>query len=108
MQGAGRLTKFALALAAAAVLGAGSLRAADSAAGVTLINDSPRSIAVFVRYGADADCSSQPKTEEFKIAAGQSQTVDTPKACICLSVPSRNVCPSGWSEVKGGSKRHLK
>jgi hypothetical protein len=107
MQGVGRGTKFTLALAVASMLGAGALMAADSSTGVTLVNDSKHSVSVFVRYGADGDCTSQPKSEEFHIAAGQSQTVDAAKACICLKVPERDNCPSGWSEVKGGAKRHF-
>jgi hypothetical protein len=107
MQGVGRVTKFALALTVGSLLGAAALMAADSSTGVTLVNDSKHSVSVFVRYGSDGDCTSQPKSEEFHIAAGQSQTVEATKACICLKVPERDSCPSGWSEVKGGAKRHF-
>jgi hypothetical protein len=107
MQGAGRITKLALVLAVGSILGVAAAQAADPGTGVTLINDGKRPVTLFVRYGGEGDCGSQSKAEEINIAAGQSQTIDAAKVCICLKVPERDTCPSGWSEAKGGSKRRF-
>jgi|HubBroStandDraft_3_1064219.scaffolds.fasta_scaffold62872_1 hypothetical protein len=107
MQGAGRITKVALALAVGSILGVASARAADMASGVTLVNDGKRPLVLYVRYGGDGDCASQTKSEALNIAAGQSQTIDAAKVCVCVKVPERDTCPSGWSEVQGGKKRRF-
>jgi hypothetical protein len=106
MQGAGRATKVICGAAAGWLLAVGSLYAAENAGGgVTLVNESNRVVTVFVRHGSDGACSEQSKTEEVTIPPGQSRSVDGGKACICLQMPERNTCPTGWSEVKAGGKR---
>jgi hypothetical protein len=87
-----------LAIAALAETPAGS--------GVTLVNQGNHSLHVYVKYGAEGSCETQPKTSELTIDAGQSQMIDTAtKACVCLQVPERNTCETGWQEIKAGAKR---
>ena len=107
MQG-GRMKKVVLALSAGLLLSLGVVAAAeDSASGpVTLVNQSNHPLKVWAKYGSDDRCEAQPKTSEINIAPGESQTVDvTSKACVCLEVPERNMCPSGWQTIKAGAKR---
>jgi len=102
-------------LAAAALctaLGAGALLAQDKMAapasgGVTIQNDSKHAIVVFARYGSEGSCEHAPNQVELNVAAGASSTVDSgsSKVCICLDIPDRNTCPTGWAQVKAGGKR---
>jgi hypothetical protein len=106
-------------LALCATLGTGALLAQDKAAppaagggggGVTFQNDSNHAIQVFARYGSDDACVRRPNQIELSVAPGSSSTVESgsTKVCFCLDVPSRNDCPSGWTEVKPGGKRVLR
>ncbi|HEV3075101.1 MAG TPA: hypothetical protein VHB47_11835 [Thermoanaerobaculia bacterium] len=104
--------KWVLAAAALCIaLGAGALLAQDKAAaasgGVTIQNDSKRAIQVFARYGSEGSCEHAPNQVELNVAAGSSSTVDSgsSKVCLCLDIPDRNTCPTGWAQVKAGGKR---
>ncbi len=107
--------KWVLAAAAISIaLGAGALLAQDKAAapasgggGVTIQNDSHHAITVFARYGSEGSCEHAPNQVELNVAAGSSSTVDSgsSKVCICLDIPDRNTCPTGWAQVKAGGKR---
>jgi hypothetical protein len=108
--------KWVLAAAALCIaLGAGALLAQDKTAapasggggGVTIQNDSNHTIQVFARYGSEGSCEHAPNQLEINVAAGSSSTVDSgsSKVCICLDIPDRNTCPTGWAQVKAGGKR---
>jgi hypothetical protein len=105
----GSAKKVVVALGAGLLLSMGAVAVADEAATsgpVTLVNQSNHPIKVWAKYGSDERCEAQPKTTEINIAAGESQTVDvTTKACVCLEVPERNMCPSGYQMIKAGAKR---
>ena len=108
--------KWVLAAAALCIaLGAGALLAQDKMAGpasgggggVTIQNNSQHTIQVFARYGSEGSCEHAPNQVELAVPAGASSTVDsgTSKVCLCLDIPDRNTCPSGWTQVKAGGKR---
>ncbi|HXO28378.1 MAG TPA: hypothetical protein VOA80_13605 [Thermoanaerobaculia bacterium] len=105
--------KWVLAAAALCIaLGAGALLAQDKAAapasgGVTIQNNSNHAIQVFARYGSEGSCEHAPNQVELNVAAGSSSTVDSgsSKVCLCLDIPDRNTCPTGWAQVKAGGKR---
>jgi hypothetical protein len=103
----GSLKTMALALGTGVLLSLGAVaQNAATTSGVTLVNQSNHAIKVFAKYGSDGSCESQPQMSEINIAPGESQSVDTPtKACICLQVPERNTCPTGWESIKVGAKR---
>jgi hypothetical protein len=93
-------------------LGAGALLAQDKMAapasgGVTIQNDSNHAIVIFARYGSEGSCEHAPNQVELNVAAGSSSTVDSgsSKVCLCLDIPDRNTCPTGWAQVKAGGKR---
>ncbi|HVT58306.1 MAG TPA: hypothetical protein VHR45_07890 [Thermoanaerobaculia bacterium] len=112
MQSVTRSKALLTALIASSVLSVGAALAADvpSGGGVTFVNESNHDLTLFVRYGSDASCARRPKQQELKIAAGQSASVDSgdSKVCMCIDVPERNTCPTGWSDIAPGAKRRFR
>ncbi|HEY0511768.1 MAG TPA: hypothetical protein VGH73_07690 [Thermoanaerobaculia bacterium] len=101
----------ALSLIAGAALTAAAM-AADTTSntnGVTFVNDSNHHVYVYTRYG-DGSCEGKPRSQTASLEAGQSVSIDSggSSVCLCLQVPERRTCASGWSEVKAGGTRHLK